>query len=180
MISNCLSVLFLKLLIVCYTFHVAASIFFAIQGLVVGVQSYNDPYQEGCQRTAGIWMIVYGSLIISRLISPLCCACKYSRVRTENGIVTFIFKIDFVQTIFELVIFSWLCYGMSLISNPVEAWEISCVDSQYQLFSTMVMYMFCSSFAMIPVNFFFRCLEGFITPNETVTSLLQQGYEYMV
>lgn len=129
-------------------FHVLlmafASLTFAIQGLVVGSETYHgnqtlpfDP--NSCSFKLGVWMIVSGSLFCFLCFFNCCiknrCCTVQSQEDSEKRDSNNCFKN--IAFIVKLVIFAWDIYGMVLLYTQKD-----CDDSQFQVFSVMVQFLF--------------------------------------
>jgi len=122
-----------------------AGFVFAIQALVVG----SATYQESCQNRYGVWMIVFGSLIMGSTFFSCCCIKPANKEdeedkKREN-------PCQWLITLINLANFGWLCYGINIIySNPTDI----CNQSQYDVFKLIVMFMFWGSIAILAACLF--------------------------
>jgi hypothetical protein len=139
-----------------------AGFVFAIQALVVGVDTYNLPgtmqnvsgievLVPNCQRTVGLWLVVYGSLMISNVGLTCICPAQKNEDGESNG--------NFCSNLVSLACFGWLCYGVNIISAPGNYPNADCSPSQYGVFVMMVNFMFWGGIALIVGSIFLVCIS---------------------
>lgn len=120
-----------------------ASIVFAIQALVVGVATYQG---EPCENTVGVWLVVYGSLVVGSV--GLNCLCGSAARMGEDDDAKPRGNIFMaIANLASLASFGWLCYGINLVYYP--GTFRACNPSQFAVMEMMVLFMFYGTIAVI-------------------------------
>jgi len=132
-----------------------ASLVFAIQGLVVGSATYNTANQP-CEHTTGVWMIVFGSLVLGNTVLSCCCNPGHKKEAEHdddenNSRGSCICLLSLIR----LAVIGWLCYGMSIVYSPSS--DHSCESSQYNVFQLIVLFMFYGMVAMVGTAIILLC-----------------------
>ncbi len=131
---------------------------FAVQALVVGVQTFpgNETDTTSCTFNVSVWMIVYGSFVFAFIIFTLCIKNTCCTVpKKQRGILLLCYGggsssatvvpgktepnvlCKFIRHLFILFGIAWEIYGMVLFYR-----EKGCDASQFQVFSVMVQFLF--------------------------------------
>jgi hypothetical protein len=127
------------------TVYAVASFVFAVQALIVGTATYQ---QADCQNRYGVWLIVYGSLIVASAFFSCFCMSPGKKDEDRKN------PCQILVTLIGLANFGWLCYGINIVySNPTDI----CNQSQYDVFRMIVMFMFWGAIAILGASLFLCC-----------------------
>jgi hypothetical protein len=150
---------------------IIAACVFAIQALVVGVATYQDPLNT-CQWTVGYWMVVFGSLYFASCgLQCLCSAGGRDSADAEGHESNPSTLCSCISGCISLANLGWLSYGVYLVYNQSET-LIKCNPAQYQTFNLMVMFLFWGFVAAMSTALFLLCC---VLPCVSVLELAAQN-----
>ena len=119
-----------------------AILVFAVQALVIGSQALDDVSYSACKPISE-WMLIFGSFVLASLFCSCCC-----ENRNRDGESKALTVLAFISRLFYLVIFCWICYGVSIVYTPGQ--NPTCTSSNYySIFSLMVLFMFWGMISLI-------------------------------
>ncbi len=147
------------MVLVCMLLVLFSRFVFAIQGIVVGSQTYRGETIDtnSCTFFIGLWMIVSGALFLASFV--FLCAVKSviltvpSKKDPNKRVPNKWFdRLDLFLRVSEL---GWDIYGMVLLFN-----QTGCEASQFEVFSLMVQFRFYSMIALGVFVCIYGCFLG--------------------
>lgn len=135
-----------------------AIIVFGFQCLIVGAQTYQDPFEDNCQYTIGLWMTIWGAFVVGSfgfgIIDGIC------TFGSGEYKISLCFCLHPVFGLASLAQFCTVCWGIHLFYNPVPNQD--CMPSQYEIFEYSVQTAFWGQIACLCIVVFWGVLSCFV------------------